>query len=527
MPVGAAAGTLIRYPELEFTVVDSVKILGRIIDSKIEKLEDNFENIFAVIKKSILFWERFNLTIPGRINITKSLLLSQINYLGCVMLPSNRLLDKIQRALDDFSLGSIRFARERLCLKPEQGGLGLFNLKEFLEAQQCLWVLRANQSCRDIWRVNLNLLGNGNCLCVSNKSINKAEHPILFGFASAFEKLRIVHDKRNDNHMSATLLDNSLIFRGRGERQLLNTDYLGISEEPELCKKIAFLTIEECYGILGFLDREEFLTQLNINVSLDTYSKLKKAITHFVNRLRPNTESDGSVKTIGADFRIKKPGKKIRVFFGEKKSLKFQMARLTQYQTFFRITEIDPVNAELFGKNFSLWKMQGMTNRMRMFFIKFYNNILGINVRTAHFGENQSRLCFFCTNQKRINPNDETFIHLFLDCPSVKIWHAEFLQKCFPELRQLTPAEERKLWFLGYFSEDFNLFLCVAVLTFQFYIWEHKLKKTHPSHRTLYRDFSETFSTVVRNNTKIKKASNLTNFSLCRPLGLHGRDKDE
>jgi hypothetical protein len=62
---------------------NSLKILGmELSNDKNELLKTNGDFITAKINMQIAKWARFNLSLPGRIRIAKSMLLSQINYLG-------------------------------------------------------------------------------------------------------------------------------------------------------------------------------------------------------------------------------------------------------------------------------------------------------------------------------------------------------------------------------------------------------------------------------------------------------------
>ena len=56
-----------------------------------------------------------------------------------------------------------------------------------------------------------------------------------------------------------------------------------------------------------------------------------------------------------------------------------------------------------------------------VFLFKLFNNRLGRNARTAHVGS-KSRFCIFCIleNSPLV---DETFIHLFYSCDSVRLVH--------------------------------------------------------------------------------------------------------
>ena len=68
----------------EFKLVDKIKILGIEISSNPSLLHLCHEKTVLKITQIIHFWERFFLSLPGRINIVKTMILSQISYLGCI-----------------------------------------------------------------------------------------------------------------------------------------------------------------------------------------------------------------------------------------------------------------------------------------------------------------------------------------------------------------------------------------------------------------------------------------------------------
>jgi hypothetical protein len=504
--------------DLGFTLVDEIKILGMTIDHSLSRLDENFESILASINKTIAYWKRFRLTVPGRINITKSLLVSLVNYLGCFIMPKHTTLNAIQKSIDDFIIGDDKIARNRLYLPPESGGLGCFKLDEFLYAQQCVWTLKAEISSRDNWRVNLRNYSHGNCMSLSWRNVDPNINPIIYGFGKAFEKLRTRHDGTNENYLHATVLYNPLIFRGPGDKLTLDPDYLEVANDLLICKKLSALTVGDCYGQFGFISRVEFRINFDIDLSLNGYANLGRAVNHFVNRLTVNPLNDGSSISLLNNLQLKKPGTKIRAILANRKKKPFNVETLPTCKTFFEITVLLYVGNDLFSKNLSLWNRSGFTNRQRTFFYKFYNNTLGLNVRTSHFVANGTRICFFCSKHRPNERNDETFIHLFFNCPTVRDWHSKFLTKCFPELPVMDDYRRKSFWFLGYNINNYSVFIQSAVLSFQFWIWEAKLKKLTPSFHSLFSQFYDSFCMAFKHSVEIRKSCLKINYTLCRSL---------
>ncbi len=125
------------------------------IGMEVKRYLSNQDEIFQKIHEKILgiarFWDLFKLSLPGRISIVKTLMLPQLNYLGCILTPSTGLLSNIQKTVDNFALKNLRVAADRLYLPASHGGLGLFNLKTYLDAQKCSWIVRASKKCTGVF----------------------------------------------------------------------------------------------------------------------------------------------------------------------------------------------------------------------------------------------------------------------------------------------------------------------------------------------------------------------------------------
>ncbi len=336
---------VIRQPsqailDLGFTLVDKIKILGMEIDQSLSNINENFVKIHESVKKTISYWERYNLTLPGRINVAKSLLVSLINYVGCFIMPEGNTLNSIQKSIDDYVIDKLRESRNRLYLPADAGGLGCFKLDEFLTAQQCVWVIRAARSCRDNWRVNLRILSYGNALGFSWRNVDQIENPILFGLGKAWQKLGVNHDSSNENYRYATVLFNPMIFQGPGNKNTCTPAILEADSDFLLCKKLSVLTVDECYGQFGFITRAEFRIQFGIDLTLTGYANLDRAVNHFVNRLTVNCINDGTASTLFSNIQLKKPGEKIRNMLLKRRKKPFDISTMPTCKTFFEITGI-------------------------------------------------------------------------------------------------------------------------------------------------------------------------------------------
>jgi hypothetical protein len=144
MPVGRPGPITDDISDLGFKISNTIHILGMDIDAELSNLDSNFEKTLESVRRSVEFWERYNLSLPGRINVIKSLLFPLILYLGSIIMPSKRKLNELQKMLDEYATGTMNFSRSRVCLPANAGGMGLFDVEEFLTAQQAIWIIRAN-----------------------------------------------------------------------------------------------------------------------------------------------------------------------------------------------------------------------------------------------------------------------------------------------------------------------------------------------------------------------------------------------
>ncbi len=97
------------------------------------------------VQSQIRFWQRFDLSLTGRISVSKTLMYSQLNYLGCFLPIDDIQLTSIENKIEDYVKGPLNIAKERMTLTREEGGLGLFSLSRFLGSQTCTWAKRAQK----------------------------------------------------------------------------------------------------------------------------------------------------------------------------------------------------------------------------------------------------------------------------------------------------------------------------------------------------------------------------------------------
>jgi hypothetical protein len=120
-------------------------MLGFDITKDCRDLHNNFNTAVEKIRSIIRFWYRFRLSLPGRINVAKTLLLSQICFHGSIIPVNDGKLNEVQSLINDFISAKMCIGREAITTVPSKGGLGFPNLTDFVQSLHCSWVKRALQ----------------------------------------------------------------------------------------------------------------------------------------------------------------------------------------------------------------------------------------------------------------------------------------------------------------------------------------------------------------------------------------------
>jgi hypothetical protein len=115
---------------------------------------------------------------------------------------------------------------------------------------------------------------------------------------------------------------------------------------------------------------------------------------------------------------------------------------------------------------------------------------------------------------------DETFKHIFLDCPTVRTWQTQFLAFYLPANYIRDERERTNFFFLGRVHEPNtdNYFIMICIFIFQYTIWEARLKKRIPSFNSLNLLFKELCHALLRTNSLARKSRAKINFMLFRNL---------
>jgi hypothetical protein len=98
MRIGDLSGDLSEdIINLGFTFTDKLTLLGFQLQNYGDIAASNFEKIGTKIDNLIRFWERFYLSLPGKLTIYKTFLLSQINYFAAAFTPGEHIINNLEK----------------------------------------------------------------------------------------------------------------------------------------------------------------------------------------------------------------------------------------------------------------------------------------------------------------------------------------------------------------------------------------------------------------------------------------------
>jgi len=192
--------------EIGFPIKPEFQLLGLVINRQLSALNVYFDEVYIKVVRLIEYWERFYLSLPGRIDVCKTFMLSLIGYLGCIITPLPGQISRLQAAMDNFCLGPLKIAKKKLYIPVHEGGLGLINIKEYIIALQCSWIKRVTQHWNDTWRYDIMRASYGNPLNVSCDTFSAVNNPILYNICSSFGNFRLAFEKKGQIIKKLTFL---------------------------------------------------------------------------------------------------------------------------------------------------------------------------------------------------------------------------------------------------------------------------------------------------------------------------------
>ena len=472
IPIGSTPPIEASILELGFDIKNSAIILGVEISNNDTVTDKAVQKVLNNIKKEINYWTRFRLSLPGRINVAKSMLYSQVNYTGTFLPFTNIHLSDIQKLIENFVKGNLNIAKSRVFTSKNNGGLGLCDLTTFLQYQKCSW-LKLALKLDDTWKIRLYEKSKGNIL--NTRSIWLENYPVLSGICKALDLLREKFTLQHENFRESAIFENRCINRGRRLGNTFNSVFFGLGDDRH--RVIENLTVRDFLNGENLVPIELVNISTGININLDQYRHIVQSINTLRTRAGERDDNNGSCTTIVQIFSKYKKGSKIFKNVIIKNDYEYIPHNIVKYQTNTNCVINIKGSKWLNG----LWGCNFLDNSTRTFCFKLHNNTLGYNYLVNKFVRNHSSLCTFCRLARNPEGERETPFHIFYSCPSVEIVFNSFFQNVLGLESFNTFTLSNYFGILTTENNNFNYCMMIICLLFKKYIWLCKLREILPA----------------------------------------------
>jgi exonuclease III len=489
--IGSDPVDIENIAELGLNIVENITVLGFTINNGPSVFEENFNIILNKCLNQLRFWTRFNLSLPGRINICKSMFYSQLSYIGCVIPINNDQYSQIEDIIYRYASGNLRIAKNRVFLPVNQGGLGLFPITDFLSAQKISWIRRCKK-IDTVWKTILIRTGDYNIYKITHKNIDKTFFPVLFEIAKAFSDFTKKFTGRNNNFKKAYLLNNEALTAGLRVREILCVRDILDDPTPipeRVINNLKNLKMSDLFEGNTFVTKINFQRHFTSQIGRQLWDKLDKIRRAAVTRYGgdPYKKSD-SLENFFQTW--KSCSKKIRIILGET-----NMCYVPHNMIKFADNTEIIIGEQLAKHKNSLWNRSYFSNDMRTFIFKMHNNTLPFNTILSHFVRGIDRNCSFCDLTFNQIEEDETILHLFYNCNVSETMRENFFKWITNDQAFSTTRRE----FFGQFlkSNNFlNELLNFSLLLLMKFLWDCKVRKCLPNFALLKSFFGEEITTM-------------------------------
>jgi hypothetical protein len=309
----------------------------------------------------------------------------------------------------------MNIAKKRMFLPPDGGGIGLFNLRDFLDAQKCAWIKRS-KDLMEPWKIVIYISNHGNLYNVKGNNVDMLEYPICHNICKSFERFTDMYIKHNENFREGYIFDSKCFTIDLESRVSLNRnhfDNIFFTENSSKLYKLRYDNFYDNHGNLIGLNEIRESTGLALS-ELQIYRCRGICSTAKIKYCKKELSMQ---KTIS-----------IETFINRKKKGSSHIRKILMGKIDGGLTK----NINKFANNIDiiisgeqsvvlngLWTKVFFSNQDRTFFFKLYNNTLGYNNAVAHFVQGHSPYCTFCDLTRLQEQNLETPLHLFYECRSV------------------------------------------------------------------------------------------------------------
>ena len=479
--------------ELGFQLAENFETLGIKLNNKLDNLNENWDRILLKCRKIVNFWNLFFLSTPGRINIIKQFLYSQLSYLGAILTPPDYFFEQFSTLIIQFLKHASKGSKDRIFIDCKEGGLGLVEPRTFVQSLQINMYMRGYKT-KDWWGIELRSFLHHDSLphSLNFNKLTPRYNPIIHNLAKAFHAFAKGYFNHNGNIKSLQVFGNNFF-----------TNFPITSEffEPEIWNRIKNSFVQIKYGHIvdqnvTLVDFNTFRARTGCQIPFPDFLRLADFVTPTL-----NSEKDKfQLKGLPINSILNKPKLKSKCFrpFLNKPKFKISNCRPSKSRNTWAISTLDSQRESRF---FLSWTKSFIPMNVREFAFKFLNNFLTLNSNRARMLNNENiAKCYFCEHHPVINldpiPN-ENVRHFFLQCNTteniLRVYFRDFLDNgSFNWF-----LWNRNLLLIGapsFLENERALILNLELILAAFFLFQCKLRKLNPTlarlkeHCNYYRD---------------------------------------
>jgi hypothetical protein len=221
----------------------------------------------------------------------------------------------------------------------------------------------------DNWKNDLYWAGGGNILSIKKGCLSKEVGMVLTGLTDCYMEFQTKYTQYGNNYEVVPVLNNVNFGYGRNQSIKLDTNFFGVDLMRTHSGIINRLSWKDCTVNGTFVGIRMFNEHTGIPLNREQYYDIKSAYT----RARKKFFKEGAEHMQIAEFlaSFKKGSKKLRYELKE-----YDILKLTQVNTFARITNTAVPGIERVKNMYSIWGRAYLNNDLRIFLLKYHNNIL-------------------------------------------------------------------------------------------------------------------------------------------------------
>jgi hypothetical protein len=414
-------------------------------------------------------------------------------------MPDRDTVRELGSLMENFVTKGFTIARDRIYRPIHEGGLGMIPLQQYIQGLHCSWFKRAYTMANDNWKFDIHQAYRGDILNIKHGYTDGELGTVLSGLVNSYTAFQHKFTQYGNNYRCVPIINNENFGYGRNQSVKINSQFFGFELMDRYGQAIRSLKWDDCTVNGTFVPIRHFNEHVGVPFTREQYYDLKTAYTAAHKKFNKVGATSMDISEFLTSF--KKGSRKFRRILGYEKKT-YDLSKLTQVTSFARITGTNVPGQERLKNMYSIWGRGFISNDVRVFMFKYYNNILGLGNRIAHFVQNVDSRCTFCVLENRTDPVPESFEHVFFSCPSTQSVLKYFFERFF------TRNLGSELYFTGSGvdgNEKENMPFSLTLDLIRYQIWQCKLNKRKMSAACITDEVSYMINCIRKSNREISE----------------------